>query len=67
MFVFLSLKIAYILNPLPHREHFWKQSRPRVYSVCIWKYDISEPTLVDLTCNSLVPSTNMKIYLYYYS
>ena len=39
-----------------------KQSRPRsgsscksclirVYSVCLWKYDISDPTLLDVTRN----------------
>ena len=50
-------------NPLSHRDTFkcfCKQSRPRsgsscksclirVYSVCLWKYDISDPILVDLT------------------
>ena len=53
---------VFVFNPLPHRdafERFCKQSRPRsgnsckscliwVYSVCLWKYDLSDPTLVDL-------------------
>ena len=32
----------------------------RVYSVCLWKYDIADPTLVDF----FVPCTNMKVYSY---
>ena len=39
----------------------------RVYSVCLWKCDISDPTLVDLTSNVFVLYTNMKVYLYNYS
>ena len=39
----------------------------RVYSVCLWKYDISNLTLVDLTSNLIVLCTNMKIYSYNYS
>ena len=39
----------------------------RVYSVCLWKYDTSGPTLVDLTSNFLNLCTNMKVYLYNYS
>ena len=31
------------------------------------KYDISDPTLVDLTSNFFVLCTTMKIYLYNYS
>ena len=59
----------------PHTfGRFCKQSRPRsgsscksflirVHSVCLWKYDISDLTLVDLTCNFFVLCTNMKVYL----
>ena len=39
----------------------------RVYFVCLWKCDKSDPTLVDLTGNFLVLCTNMKVYLYNYS
>ena len=35
----------------------------RVYSICLWKYDLSDPTLVDLTSNFFVLCTNMKVYL----
>ena len=31
-----------------------------------WKYDISDPTLADLTSNFFVLCTNMKVYLYNY-
>ena len=65
------------INPLPHRDTFScfsKQSKPRsgsscksclirVYSVCLWKYDISDPTLVELTSNLFVSCTNMKMFL----
>ena len=39
----------------------------RVYSVCLWKYDISAPTLLNLTNNFLVQCRNVKIYLNNYS
>ena len=39
----------------------------RVYYNCLWKYDISDPTLVDLTSNIFVLYTNINIYLYNYS
>ena len=39
----------------------------RVYFVCLWKYDISDPTLVDMTTNFSVLCSNMKVYLYNYS
>ena len=40
----------------------------RVNSVCLWKYDISDPTLMDLTSNCFVLlCINMKVYLYNYS
>ena len=38
-----------------------------VYSVCLWNYDISDPTLVNLTSNFFVQWTNMNVYLYNYS
>ena len=41
----------------------YKSCLIRVYSVCLWKYDISEPTLVDLTSNFFVLCTNVKVYL----
>ena len=60
------------------KGRFCIQSRPRsgsscksclirVSSFCLWKYDISDPTLVDLTGYFFVPCTNMKVYLYNYS
>ena len=64
-----------LLSPLPQKgalKHFCKQSRPRsgssyksclirVYSVCWWKYDKSDHTLVDLTCNFFVLCTCINI------
>ena len=38
-----------------------------VYSVCLRKYDISDPTLVNLIINFFVLCTNIKVYLYNYS
>ena len=38
----------------------------RVYPVCLWKYDIADPILVDLTSNFFVLCTNMNVYLYNY-
>ena len=35
-----------------------------VYSVYLWQYDISDPTIVDLTSNFFVLCTNMNVYLY---
>ena len=36
----------------------------RVCSVCLWKYDIADPTLVELASNFFVLCTNMKfIYI----
>ena len=32
------------------------------YSVCLWKYDIADPTLVDITSNYFVLCTKMKVY-----
>ena len=65
---FHSLTLYLIEMPF---NAFCKQSRPRsgsscksclvwVCSVCLWKYDRSDPTLVDLTSNFFVQSTNMK-------
>ena len=34
---------------------------------CLWKYDISDPTLVDLISNFFVLCTNTKVKLYHYS
>ena len=45
----------------------WKSCLIRVYSVCWWKYDISDPTLEDLTSNFFVLCTNMKIYLWLFT
>ena len=69
-----------LFNPIPYKDAFYclcKQSRPwsgsscksciiRVYSVCLWKYDISDPTLVGHTSNFFVLCTNMEVYLYNY-
>ena len=55
----------YLINML--FKHFCKQSRPssgssckscliRVYSVCLWTYDISDPTQLDLKSNFFVLS-----------
>ena len=38
-----------------------------VYSVCLWKNDVSDPTLEDLSSNFFVLCTNIKVYLYNYS
>ena len=68
---------AACFNPsLPHRDAFSRfanradlnQAAPtRVYSICLWKYDIANPTQMNLTSNFLVLCTNMKVYLYNYS
>ena len=39
----------------------------RVYSVCLWKYDLADSTLVDLASNFFVLCTSKKVYLYNYS
>ena len=72
---------VYLLNLLLQRDPFLtlcKQSRPRsgssgksclirVYYVCLWKSEISDPTLLDLISNSFALYTNMNIYLYNYT
>ena len=71
-----STCVCVCVKSLPHREvclRFANRAGPdkaaliRVYCVCLWKYDISDPTLVDLTSNFFVPFTNMKVYLYNFS
>ena len=37
-----------------------------VYSVCLWQYDISDPTLMDMTSNFFVLCNNMKVCLTLY-
>ena len=58
-------------NLLPHRRlltHLQTEELPNQGLLCLLrKYDISDPTLVDLTSNFFVLCTNMKIYLYDYS
>ena len=68
-------------NPIYQRDafkRFCKQSRTRlgssnksclirVYSVFLGKYNLSDPTLVDLASNFFVLCTNMKVYLYNHS
>ena len=75
MFLFI------LFNPLPHRDtllYFCKHSRPHsdssckrclinVYSVCLLKYDIFDPTPVDPPRNIFILWANMKIYLYNHS
>ena len=68
--------INLILNTLPYRGTFanradtdqaalCKSCLIRASSVCLWKYDISDPTLVDMTNNFFVLYTNIKhIYMY---
>ena len=63
-------------NSFEYRARFYKQSRPRpgsswsclirLYSVCLWKYDISNRTLVDPQSHFFAPCTNVKVYLYNY-
>ena len=69
-----SLFVLLYFNILPQIDavfRFCKQSRPRsgssyksclilVYYVCLWKHDISDPTLVDLTSYFFVLCTSMK-------
>ena len=35
----------------------------QVYYVCLWKYDVSDPTQLDLTSNLFVLYTNMKLFI----
>ena len=39
----------------------------QLFSACLWRYDTSDPTLVDLTNNFFVLCTKMKVELYNYS
>ena len=64
------------VNPLPQRDANRADSDQATlvralpdqsYSVCLWKYDIPDPTQVDLTSNFFVLCTNVKVYLYNYS
>ena len=54
-----------------HPKHMFKLMGRKIFiivnSVYLWKYDISDPTLVDLTSNSFVLCTNVKVHLYNYS
>ena len=68
--------VCVYVKPLPHRYvclRFAYRAGPdkaaliRDDCVCLWKYDTSDPTLVDLTSNFFVPYTNMKVYLYNFS
>ena len=44
------------------------RSQIRVYSFCLWEYDIFDPTLMDLKSNFFVLCTNMKfIYIIIHS
>ena len=43
------------------------QELPDQGLLCIWKYNISDPTLVDLTSNFFVLCTITNVYLYNYS
>ena len=56
---------GYIFSCVP--PYNCKSCLIRVYSVCLWKYDLSVTTPVDLTSNLFVLCTNMKVYLYIYS
>ena len=69
-----------LVNSIPHGDAFecfcGKQSRPDEAALeelakhgisCLWKCNLSNPILVDLTSNSFVLCTNMKNYLYNYS
>ena len=38
-----------------------------VCSICVSKYDISDPTLVDRTSSFFVLCTNLKVYLFNHS
>ena len=62
-------KIAYLTLYLieKHFNAFANKANPdQAYSVCLWKYDISDPTLKDLPGNFFVLCSNMKVYLYNY-
>ena len=75
------MQLFSIYNPLPHIAPFnaianradpdqaalVKSCLIRVYSVCLWKYEISDPTHVDLTSNFFVLCTKVKVYIYNYS
>ena len=59
-------------NLLPHRDAPFnafansvdadQTALVRVCSDCLWKYDISDPKLVDLTINFFVLCTNMNVF-----
>ena len=49
-------------NSLDQAQHI-KICLIRVYSVCLRKYDISDPTLVNLTHNFFYVSTSKFIYI----
>ena len=74
--VLTGVELGMVVNHLPHRdsfERFCKQSRPRSglpdqgLLCLLLKYDISDPTELNLTNNFFVLCTDMKVYLYNYS
>ena len=63
---------------MPERRHFqenWEEKnlgsgvgrQGYFFYLALCKYDISDPTLVDLTSNFFVLSTNINVYLHNYS
>ena len=54
-------------NAFANRADLNQAAPTRVYSICLWKYDTANPTHMNLTSNSFVLCTNMKVYLYNYS
>ena len=44
-----------------------EQTQIRVYSICLWKYHIADPTVVDLTSDFFVLCTSVLVYLMTYS
>ena len=55
--MFVTFLVVYTL-PIPS-----KSCPIRIYSVCLWEYDVSDPTLVDLTSNYFVLCTNMNVFI----
>ena len=51
-------------NTFANRADPYQAALVRVYSIYLWKYDISDPTLVNLISIFFVLCTNMKVYLF---
>ena len=57
-----------VRNTLSHRRLLTllqtEKTQIRIHSICLWKYGLLDPTLVEMKHNFFVLCANMKVYLY---